>query len=676
MIEVIVAMASWSQLAANLILLGSCVFLAIAGTDKSSLVAPWVGKLERVFPWLAFITIAGLLVILAAMAGQTTGDISSLWNPEVWLGIVQDTRMGHIWVWRVSLAILLLCVVLYLRSTTRTRWQYIFCGATACLPLIAGSLASHTAAEELSLVAVMPYALHIIFAGIWLGALPALIGLMYVYVKQDKNKKINSYDVDTLRRSLSLSVPVMVLLVVSGILVADRILDGGYAALVATPYGWLLNTKILLLIIILIIASRVRSHWLPLFSASKSVTEVNSSASGMRKLLRVELIFAMLLLLVATVLANSVTPAKHALIEAWPYSFRFSIIATWGELSVAIQVWIGVAIAVLAVCMIQVGRSLNWGLKRLIIVPLVLFISGLAVALPPLTMEAYPETYQRNPVHFEAASISNGARLYAEHCVECHGHQGQGNGIKARTMSTKMPDMLTEPHTIEHTPGDFYHWITFGMVDTDMPGYEDKLTDEERWSLVNYVHALSRGYQARLLNPEIVPNRPSVQPPGFSYLAHDGTRGVLQDFRENKVVMLVVFSWPQSEARIEQLKNAYAQLSHLDLTILAVPTKELNAEELAQVTANLPFPVVTQGATEIATSYAFSRRTLSHPDLLGRGSNPDHIEFLIDRYGYLRARWLPLTEQPGWADIDLLTKQISSLNQERRILPPPVDYVR
>jgi putative copper export protein/peroxiredoxin len=676
MIEVIAAMARWSQLAANLILLGSCVFLAIASTDKRSLVAPWVGKLERVFPWLAFIIIAGLLVMLAAMAGQTTGDIDSLWNPEIWLGIVQDTRMGQLWAGRASVAVLLLCVVLYLRNTTRARWQYIFCGAIACLPLIAGSLASQTAAEELSIVAVIPYALHVIFAGIWLGALPALIGLMYVYVKQDKNKKINGYDVDTLKRSLSMSVPVMILLVVSGILVAYRILDGGYAALVATPYGWLLNTKILLLVIILIIASRVRSHWLPLFSASKSVTEVNSSASGMRQLLRIELVFAMLLLLVATVLASSVTPAKDALIDEWPYSFRFSIIATWGELSVAIQVWTGVAIAVLAVCMIKVGRSLNWGLKRLIIVPLILFVSGLAVALPPLTMETYPETYRRNPVLFDAISIANGAQLYAEHCVECHGHQGQGNGIKARTMSTKMPDMLTEPHTIEHTPGDFYHWITFGMIDTDMPGYEDKLSDEERWDLVNYVHALSRGYQARLLNPEIIPNRPNVQPPSFSYSAHDGTSGMLQDFREDKVVMLVVFSWPQSKARIEQLKLAYTQLSNQDMIILAVPTKDLNAEELAQVTASLPFPVVTQSASEIATSYAFSRRTLRQPDLLGRGSNPDHIEFLIDRYGYLRARWLPSAEESGWADINLLTKQVSLLNQEKRILPPPVDYVR
>ncbi len=675
MIEVIATFARWSQLAANLILLGSCVFLVIASTDKRVLASPWVARLEKTFPWLAFVILLGLLVILASTAGQATGDINNLWNPEIWLGVIQDTRMGQIWVWRAAFALLLFCVVLYIRKTAKARWQYIFCAGIACLPLIAGSLVSHTAAEDLSVVAVLPYALHIIFAGIWLGALPAFIRLLYVYVKQDKNQKVHDDDIKTLKNFSSMALPVMILIIISGVLVADRIFDGDYAALVATPYGWLLNAKVFMLVMILIIASRIRSHWLPAFSASKTVTEVKASASGMQKWLRIEFILAMFLLLLATVLSNNVTPAKHAFIAEWPYAFRFSIIATWGTPGVAIQVWSGVAIAAFALCLIQVGRLKNWGIKRLISIPLVIFISGLAVALPPLTMEAYPETYQRSPVPFDAISIAYGSELYAEHCVECHGHQGQGNGIKARTMSTVMPDMLTEPHTIEHTPGDFYHWITFGMKDTDMPGYQDKLSDEDRWDVVNYVHALSRGYQARILSPEIIPNRPNVQPPSFSYSAHDGTGGILHDFREDKVVLLVLFSWPESQQRIEQLKNTYTRLKQQNMTILAVPTTELNAEELALVTAELPFPVVTQSAAEIVTSYALSRRTMTHPDLLGRGSNPDHMEFLIDRYGYLRARWVPSTGVSGWSDIDLLSKQISSLNEEKKILSTPSDYI-
>ena len=674
MIEVIAAIARWFQLAANLILLGSCVFLAITSTEKRVYIAAWVGKLERLFPWLAMSIPLGLVIILATTIVQITGNIGSLWQQEVWLGIVGDTRVGQIWIWRVVLAVLLLFVVIYLRKTPKVRWRYILCAVTATLPLIASSLVSHTAAEELSVTAIIPYALHLILAGVWFGALPAFLLLIYENNKDDKHKKGNSLEFETLKRFSSIALPMMLLIILTGVIVGDRIFDGYYAALVATPYGWLLSAKIFLLGIILLIAARVRSYWFPLLIDSKQVVNASDKREGIRKWVRIEFILALILVLLATLITNT-TPVKHALIENWPFPFRFSIIATWNQPNVATQVWIGLAILVLAASTIQLGRSLNWGLKRLISIPVILLVSGLAVALPPLTIQAYPETYRRPLVPFDAISAANGATLYAEHCVECHGYQGKGNGIKSRTLSTKLPDLLTEPHTTEHTPGDFYNWITYGMVNTDMPGYAEKLSDEDRWDLINFIHALSRGYQARILTPEILPNKAYVKPPVFSYTGHDGSSGVLQDFRENKAVLLVIFSWPQSQDRIEQLQLAYNRLSEQNIAVLAVPSKDLTVDELAQIAA-LPFPVITQSSTEISSSYSLLRRTLSHPDIIGRGTNPEHMEFLLDRYGYLRARWIPSIDQSGWSDIDKLSQQVSLLNREHMKMPFPEDYVR
>ncbi len=99
MIEVIAAIARWFQLVANLILLGSCVFLAITSTEKRVYIAPWVVKLERLFPWLAMSIPLGLFIILTTTIVQIAGNISSLWQQEVWLGIVRDTRVGQIWIW-------------------------------------------------------------------------------------------------------------------------------------------------------------------------------------------------------------------------------------------------------------------------------------------------------------------------------------------------------------------------------------------------------------------------------------------------------------------------------------------------------------------------------------------------------------------------------------------------
>lgn len=676
MIEIIAAIARWIQLAANLILLGSCVFLAIASIGKEFYVATWVEKLERLFPWLAISIPIGLIVILATTIVQITGDSSNLWHQDIWLNIVKDTQVGQIWMGRIAFALLLVSVVIYFRKTPKACWRYILCAFTAALPIIAGSLASHTAAEELSVIAIMPYMLHLILAGVWFGALPAFLFLIFEAKQRNNEKNVNNIEFEILKRFSSIALPTMLLLILTGVMVGDRIFDSHYAALVATPYGWLLSAKIFLLCIILLIAARVRSYWLPLLSNNKqAAAESDHSRVGMRKWVRIEFILALILVLLASIITNT-TPVKYAPIENWPFPFRFSINATWDQPNVATQVWIGLAILALAAGTIQLGQSFNWGLKRLIGIPAIFLVSGLAIALPPLTIPAYPETYRRSPVPFDATSIAHGAASFAEHCVECHGQQGKGNGIKSRTLSTKLPDLLMEPHIVEHTPGDFYNWITYGMANTDMPGFSEKLSDENRWDLVNFVHALSRGYQARILTPEIVPNKAFVKPPVFSYTGHDGSSGVLQDFRENKAVLLVIFSWPQSQSRIEQLKLAYARLSEQNVALLAVPAKDLTPNELAQIATELPFPVVIQNASEIASSYALSRRTISHPDIIGRGTVPDHMEFLIDPYGYLRARWIPSIDQSGWSNIDLLSQQISLLNREKTKIPFPEEYIR
>lgn len=49
------------------------------------------------------------------------------------------------------------------------------------------------------------------------------------------------------------------------------------------------------------------------------------------------------------------------------------------------------------------------------------------------------------------------------------------------------------------------------------------------------MHAMSRGYQARLLSPQVVAEKPSIGPPIFSYFANDGSSGYLKDFRQKKM---------------------------------------------------------------------------------------------------------------------------------------------
>ncbi len=672
MIEIVATFARWSQLIANLILFGSCIFLAIAGQQKAVFESIWVIRLERIFPWLSGVILLGLLVILATTTGEATGIAANTWRPEAWLEVVQQTRVGKIWAARAVFAVVLLGVALYIQYVYRVRWHYILCAVVASLPLIIGSLVSHSAADEMSVVSIIPYALHILFAGIWFGALPAF--LLIIFSKKGSDKAWDLLSIDSLKKFSSLALPVMAVIMLTGLIVADRMIEEDYHALVASSYGWLLNIKLTLLAIILIIAYQARSRWLPLLIQANNGEETQSGGQQMKRWVSVEFVLAMILVLLATILSNT-KPAKHAMVENWPYPFRFSIDATWEEPNVQIFFWAGVTLFIMAAGSIGLGIKSKWDIKKRIGVPLVLIIASFAIALPKLAVVAYPETYQSTPVPFDAISISNGSALFTQNCATCHGPQGKGNGIIAKTFNPPPTDLLTEAHTAKHTAGDFFHWLTYGISERGMPSFSSKLSEEDRWDVVNYIHAMSRGYKARLQSPEVVPERPSIGPPIFSYFAHDGSSGVLKDFRQKQNVMLVLFTWPQSQERLQELKATYDRLQKLNTIILAIPMNNLDKQEIMGIAADIPFPVVTEGSLEIKNSYALFRRTLTNPDILNEGVIPEHLEFLIDRFGYLRARWIPAIDESGWADISVLTKQLVQLNSEKEILPPPGDHV-
>lgn len=209
-----------------------------------------------------------------------------------------------------------------------------------------------------------------------------------------------------------------------------------------------------------------------------------------------------------------------------------------------------------------------------------------------------------------------------------------------------------------------------------MPGFAAVLSEENRWDIVNYLHALSRGFAARLLGTMIIPESLDIGAPVFSYFAHDGSGGSLKDFRLQKNILLVLFSRPQSQQRLSQLKEAYADFNRTHNTkILAVPIRTLDEQELRDMTSSVPFPVVTEGWQEISKSYLLYRRNRTVPDLLGKGMTPGHMEFLIDRFGYLRARWVAQFDGFDWLNVGVLTQQLKQLNQEGQIMPPPGDHV-
>ncbi|WP_242117197.1 c-type cytochrome [Aestuariivivens sediminicola] len=81
-----------------------------------------------------------------------------------------------------------------------------------------------------------------------------------------------------------------------------------------------------------------------------------------------------------------------------------------------------------------------------------------------------------------------GRILYTKHCKSCHGKTGRGDGTKASSVDTPVPDFAKSGFKKE-TDGSLYYKSIFGR--DDMPSFEKKITGEEdRWLLINYMKTL------------------------------------------------------------------------------------------------------------------------------------------------------------------------------------------
>lgn len=136
-----------------------------------------------------------------------------------------------------------------------------------------------------------------------------------------------------------------------------------------------------------------------------------------------------------------------------------------------------------------------------------------------------------------------------------------------------------------------------------------------------------------------------------------------------------VYSWPISQARLEELARSYSELRARNTEVLALPLPGSKGPPPVA----LPFPLVSDGAREAAMAYLLFRRTLADPGRSVLDEQPPHMEFLIDRFGYARARWLFADSvdaaKGDWSDINFLLRQIELLNREPRLLPPPDDHI-
>jgi mono/diheme cytochrome c family protein len=88
--------------------------------------------------------------------------------------------------------------------------------------------------------------------------------------------------------------------------------------------------------------------------------------------------------------------------------------------------------------------------------------------------------------------LDQGAALYKETCVSCHGDQGEGNGPQVANLATQPRDFTNLEYMAEQSSEDLFQAITQG-ISPDMPAYQEQLSESERWQLTAYLRSLAFG---------------------------------------------------------------------------------------------------------------------------------------------------------------------------------------
>jgi putative copper resistance protein D len=669
------------HLAAGAQLVGAFVFLLVvarpafrrAGGALDEACAALDRRILRLAAWAlaGFVAtgVAALALQVAIVTGKGPADLS----PADLAGLLDGTRYGQVWLVRMA-ALSILAGFLLFREAERTGadwWAMRLEGALlAGVGLAASAWAGHAAAvEDWEAGALLADAGHLLATGAWLGGL-APLALTLGWARAADDAAAIELGRAVTRRFSALALGAVLLLVVTG-LVNVWAHVRAVPALVGTRYGHLLLLKLLCFLPLIAVAALNLLRLKPRLHAGRPAAAIRRDLGRLRQNLFIEAAIGVVILLIVGGLGVT-APARHVTPE-WPFTFRLDWDVTKDLPGVRARVAVGSQVAtfgLIASLLAAITRMRRWpwvagaGMGAI--------GAGLLVALPPLAIDAYPTTYARPTVPYTAISISRGLAHYRTHCASCHGPGGLGDGPAGAALPRR-PANLTAKHAADHTVGDLFWWLERGIPQSGMPGFGDRLGDEDRWDLVNFLRTLAAAEQARPLG-SVVSEAASLVAPDFSYTTGIGDARTLKDLRGQRVVLLTLFRLPDSLPRLTELARISGALAGAGALILAVPL-DAPRDVYRALGGHAPNLVVAvDGAAEAATTYAlFDRERV--PDGSPRtAAQAGHMEFLIDRQGYLRARFL-LRDGGGWSDPARLLAEAEALAREAPRAPVPDDHV-
>jgi mono/diheme cytochrome c family protein len=100
----------------------------------------------------------------------------------------------------------------------------------------------------------------------------------------------------------------------------------------------------------------------------------------------------------------------------------------------------------------------------------------------------------KNPVAATPESLAAGKATYLRSCASCHGTSGEGG--PGNDLIPAAPSLVESKLPHGSTDGEIFNNIKNGVApDFNMVPFKDKLSDEQIWSVVNYLRSIGKKSQ-------------------------------------------------------------------------------------------------------------------------------------------------------------------------------------
>lgn len=535
-IEAALPAIRWLHLAALLSSLGTEAFRLLAWGRLGA--APGAASLLRRLTRFSRAGVALSLVSGVAWLWFQGGAMlgTPVASRDTALAILQ-TRFGETLLLRLAL----LAIALWLLQSERS-------GRSIALPLLAtaaflqGGLGHGAATEGWVTIAL---GLHIVAAGLWLGALLPLLVTCALLPAQAGA---------IARRFTPLGLACVLTLALTSLMQVQALL-GTLAATLGTSYGRLALLKLVLFAVLLAVASANRFRFVP-------QAEAGGSPRGLRRSLALETGLGLAMVAAAAALASQ-PPGIHEP-PAWPLPLR-PVPGLWDDAYLRdglVRLLGPVAVAVALFGLAFLLRKLRWPALAAGAAAL------LYVQVPPwrpYVVVAVPTSFQLSPTGYSARSIASGRALFQRDCANCHGSDARGRGPLAVAQGAWPPD-LSAPLIAGRPGGELFWSIRHGTG--SMPGATG-LDDAEIWALIDFIR-LRAG--ARIYAPSEMRFAGAARMPGFVARCRDD---VILVPGNGRVLRLWIEPGPQGTTAQVQADGAVARCPIEDPEPLAAALAEL-----------------------------------------------------------------------------------------------------